>query len=810
MPRTHSYARSAVALLGAGLMCLPAAGAFAQGKGGGSPRDTATVSAATQPFQLVDDRPVDDRLPQPEDRYALSGGCYTIEAPGAGYVARGSDGLVVAPDATAAEPFHFQATRLGQYLIATNEGPDTSYEGAWWDVRGYLAAAGVLPALPTGELGLPLPGDGLMDEAPWPSMPTSDSVTVASEPGEAADWAVVAAGEDPDARAPKDGGQAYVLSLPSEDKALAVVDGALTLVAGDAGDGFAFHHVADDDPNDDDANGTACADWPEISTNTSGLPSDPGGNPAGEVEGFFEAHIHGMAFEFLGGELRCGRPWHPYGVEYALPDCREDGQVSNPVTEIALASYDPSSYDPVGWPTFNSWPNENLLTHEQFYWKWLQRSYEGGLRLMTNLLVENTALCQLFPQKKNSCNEMDSVRLQARRLYELQDYIDAQYGGPGEGWFRIVTTPAQARAVINSGRLAVVMGVEVSQLFDCGEILDVAQCTAEQIDQRVQEVHDMGVRQVEMINKFDNALSGVAGDGGTTGVIVNQGNKYVTGHYWDMRTCPPEADAGHDHGIMGHPVRQDPDEPRRRHPDRRERRRRPGRHHPQPARWCRLHRGARLPARAALQHPRGLTELGAHAVRELIDNGIMFDPDHMSAAGQREALNLVEDADHPRAARLGEEEPQGPDRAGPGLQPQLGQRRHLPAGAAPRWPRRPDAVRRRQLRRPLGPAPRVGRAAAARRHRVRHGLRGRHQRLRLAARTPHRGGPSAELRRRLPRPDRRRHPLPSRSAACTPSTSTPTVSPTTASTPTGTARSRWPPTRSTPSSAAGRSSPTTC
>ena len=110
-------------------------------------------------------------------------------------------------------------------------------------------------------------------------MPTSDTVTVAAEPGEAADWQVVAAGEDPDARAPKNASQAYVLSLPAEDKALAVVDGALTLVAGDAGDGFAFHHVADDDPSDDDPNGTDCANWPEVTTNTSGLPERPEGQP---------------------------------------------------------------------------------------------------------------------------------------------------------------------------------------------------------------------------------------------------------------------------------------------------------------------------------------------------------------------------------------------------------------------------------------------------------------------------------------------------------------------------------------------------
>lgn len=612
MGRSHGRVRGLVTLVGVGLMVLPATGAFAQGP----PADDGGAYAATVPFALVDDRDLDERLPQPEDRYAMASGCYTLEAPGEGHVARTADGLVVTDDPAAAEPLHFQATQLGQYLLATNEGPDTTHEGAWWDVRGYVAAD-----------ARPLLG--------------GDAVTVADAPSESADWQVVAAGDDPEARAKGRNGQGYVLSLPSEGRALGVVAGALALVDGD-GTVFRLHHVADDDPTDDDPNGTACATWPEVTTNTSGAPTPPRGNPAGEVEGFFDAHIHGMAFEFLGGELRCGRPWHPYGVEYALPDCREDGKVLNPVAEVVLAGATPEDYDPVGWPTFETWPDHDLLTHEQWYWKWLERSYHGGLRLMTNLLVENTALCQLYPQKRNSCNEMDSVRLQADRLFEMQDYIDAQSGGPGEGWFRIVTSPAQARRVINDGRMAVVIGIEVSVLFDCGEVLGEPQCTTEEIDRRVQEVHDMGVRQVELINKFDNALSGVAGDAGSTGVIVNQGNRLVTGHYWDMRTCPPEADDGHDHGIEGTQYDKTQMNPSDDTPL--------GDAGGDVLAAAIVDTFGDLTSVAAPVYPAGphcneagLTDLGAHAVRRIIEKGIMFDPDHMSAAGQREALDLVED-----------------------------------------------------------------------------------------------------------------------------------------------------------------------
>ena len=154
-----------------------------------------------------------------------------------------------------------------------------------------------------------------------------------------------------------------------------------------------------------------------------------------------------------------------------------------------------------------------------------------------NLFVENSVLCELYPLKRNSCDEMDSVRLQARDIYEMQDYIDAQSGGPGKGFFRIVTDPFQARKVIADGKLAVVLGIEVSELFNCSHYDYVPDCNKDDIDRQLDEVYKLGVRDMELVNKFDNALAGVAGDGGAAGPVVNNGNKYETDTYWDFETC---------------------------------------------------------------------------------------------------------------------------------------------------------------------------------------------------------------------------------------------------------------------------------
>ena len=55
------------------------------------------------------------------------------------------------------------------------------------------------------------------------------------------------------------------------------------------------------------------------------------------------------------------------------------------------------STTPSGWPTFKDWPNHDSLTHEQSYYKWLERAWRGGLRVFVNLLVDNAVLCEVYP-----------------------------------------------------------------------------------------------------------------------------------------------------------------------------------------------------------------------------------------------------------------------------------------------------------------------------------------------------------------------------------------------------------------------------
>ena len=364
-----------------------------------------------------------------------------------------------------------------------------------------------------------------------------------------------------------------------------------------------------------------CAVYPEAEVGATGTPFK-GAKPDATVKGTVDAHAHVLSYEFFGGDWHCGRPWHPYGAPDALPDCRRYQQGSNGVIANFLDSGSPVyPHDTRGWPTFHDWPGPQKLSTEGEYYTGLQRAWMAGLRVLVVQFVDNEALCELMTTRHNPCNDMDSVRIQARDLHQLQHYIDAQSGGPGLGWFRIVTDPFQARRVINDGKLAVVEGIEVSHVLNCGEYLGTPECNEADIDAGLKELHALGVSSFFPVHKFDNAFGGTKMDGGETGLIVNAGNHEKTGNFWDVRTCTgPERDqaqvtapGGAAAQLVNGPA-------------------------------AALVQGAVLPVYPPPPHcnDRGLTELGAYLIRQMIKQHLIIEIDHMDVKTANQALRIIE------------------------------------------------------------------------------------------------------------------------------------------------------------------------
>lgn len=314
-----------------------------------------------------------------------------------------------------------------------------------------------------------------------------------------------------------------------------------------------------------------CAEFPELTLDASGTPrSEP--FPDGSVYGIVETHSHILSnFGFGGGGMFHGSAFHPLGVEHALPSCEpfhgKDGRrdlfgfgfdqgsdIDQQTLLLSLISGRTPEPNHVtdGYPTFTEWPSAPFSsTHQTQYYKWIERAWMGGLRLMVQHATTNKVICDLIAGQNTqptrySCNDMVAVDRIIEETYNMERYIDAQHGGPGKGWFRIVTSPQQAREVINQGKLAIVLGIETSHLFDCFIVPPEGEdrCTPEDVSARLDDYWQKGVRVLFPVHKYDNGFS--AGDGSRA--LIEVANFAQSGHWSNFTQDCPDVPSSFDKG----------------------------------------------------------------------------------------------------------------------------------------------------------------------------------------------------------------------------------------------------------------------
>tara|TARA_B100001250_G_scaffold78222_2_gene64195 strand:+ start:958 stop:3180 length:2223 start_codon:yes stop_codon:yes gene_type:complete len=383
-----------------------------------------------------------------------------------------------------------------------------------------------------------------------------------------------------------------------------------------------------------------CTDYPEmtLSAQPAGLPqyaedssymfSMLTGDASEPVRGYVDAHSHLGSSEFLAGAIP-GDSFHRYGVAHALDACDQE---HGPNGRLDIIGGGGKPHDTSGWPAFTDWPAYSSLGHSTYYYKWLERAHLSGLRMMVVYMVENQVLCEVqtkvnpasWGEEIGSCDTMDSVFHQIDTVNSLIDYVDAQYGGPGEGFLARVTTPAEAREAIAAGKLALLYGVEASEVLDCGE---KDSCDEQQVDENLDALYDAGVRVMYPVHKFDNHFGG-ANTRNSEDELVHLGQRISTGHYVETENCDDhvadydgayvrgfEYDSGIPalpelpDGVIGDFIND------------------LGPEYPEGIEQC---------------NRKGLTALGAYLVNRMIDKKMIIDLDHISVRAAVTIMDIVE------------------------------------------------------------------------------------------------------------------------------------------------------------------------
>lgn len=430
----------------------------------------------------------------PKTKYAMANNCFALQsvASNAYAASNGSGGYAFSASSPAnAEAFYMKPTALGEYLIQAKNKTLLSNAGA--------------------------------------------AIGSAMKPSNATVWSV---------DMPRAG--VFTLSNSDTDKRMQLGEQNALILSSSSDKAGEFRFVPTTD----------CTPYPEISTDIVGK-TYVGRGIDKPVIGFAEVHTHmAMGHEMSDGKhivgpsaggVMYGQMFHRFGVPHAMADCADwHGPQGIRDPEALILDMTPlTMHDTKGWPTFIDWPKADSQLHQAMYYKWVERAWQAGMRIMVTEGTNIAALCEVgrlaVLRPGAECNDMRLGISQVKYLFQLQDYVDAQEGGPGLGWFRIVKTPQEARRVINDGKLAVVAGLEFANVFDCtvhftpgGLLGEVRGCTKESIDRQIDEVWDLGVREIFPYHDINSALGGT----GLFQDILNIVGFYATGGFWQTYDCP--------------------------------------------------------------------------------------------------------------------------------------------------------------------------------------------------------------------------------------------------------------------------------
>jgi microsomal dipeptidase-like Zn-dependent dipeptidase len=141
----------------------------------------------------------------------------------------------------------------------------------------------------------------------------------------------------------------------------------------------------------------------------------------------------------------------------------------------------------------SEWPSWDTIAHQQSHVDWLKQAHEGGLNLVVMSAVSYRFLCELLPPENGDavCDEMGDIDDQLTMAHALDTKHD---------WIEIALTPADARRIIHQGKLAMVLSIEASNLFEGGTSWQ------EQFD----HFYERGVRTLQPVHQTNNRFGGAA------------------------------------------------------------------------------------------------------------------------------------------------------------------------------------------------------------------------------------------------------------------------------------------------------------
>jgi microsomal dipeptidase-like Zn-dependent dipeptidase len=365
--------------------------------------------------------------------------------------------------------------------------------------------------------------------------------------------------------------------------------------------------------------------------------------PEEDLWGFADMHTHPMSNLGFGGHLVYGAPdigsLVPVGtykcntkefraktMEEAMGDCSSSHGMQGAFTnkcgnhfrhlvlstiENVMKAYPDPEPGPAKLSTFHNWPRYDDIMHQHMWVDWLKRSYEGGLRVMVALAVNNRTLAGAV----RGVDPKDDLKSGNLQISEMKRFVSRH-----SDFMEIAYSPAGLKNIVRRNKLAIVLGVEMDNIGDFNLVPD-GKLTGEMITSELDRLYEKGVRYIFPVHVINNKFSGTA----IYLDVFNLSNKVESGKYWNIGCSSPAERITHrynfnenfgmgflklfDFGIL--PFDQ------------------PGK-----VPVC--------PPGTGHVNQMGLTPEGRFAITEMMKRGMMVDIDHMSRLAANQTLELAE------------------------------------------------------------------------------------------------------------------------------------------------------------------------
>jgi FG-GAP-like repeat len=273
-----------------------------------------------------------------------------------------------------------------------------------------------------------------------------------------------------------------------------------------------------------------------------------------------------------------------------------------------------------GYPNFTHWPHWSSVTHQQMYWEWIKRAYDGGLRVMVALAVNNSLLAKAA-NAEQYIDDKSSVDLQ---LQEIKLFVSRH------NFMAIAYSPSDLRRIVQNNKLAVILGVETD---DFGNLTKRANFRRERItpvivNAEIRHLYDQGVRYIIPIHLSNSLLGGYAI--GKSLFALN--SKEYTNKFPEPRVSCEEG--------VHFVLKREEDLARGLNADLLRSR---------DLGWIIDHQPTYSTPRSGCGHANSLplTELGKGAIQTMMNLGMMIDIDHMSRQVADKVLEIANSRNYP-------------------------------------------------------------------------------------------------------------------------------------------------------------------